>query len=155
MNPIIYIVIIVLLLIASPVIAKSKRYRGLVTPKELMPYYNKVLYYIEPYLNCSEIKKLDENIILLLKDIYKNNNCSDGIYKEIINKANDSDYVYSFSWLFIYSFLKNSNPLLKPSREELSALNHLKNRIKTIIIEEKNNIPENLFNFFDINGGLL
>lgn len=74
------------------------RKEGQFLKSEVKPYYNKVLYYIEPYINTDFGKKLNQKAVDLLDYIYKENKrrvnpTTDDIYKLIINNSNNNDYV--------------------------------------------------------------
>lgn len=116
--------------------------------QETKPYYNKIIYYLEPYLNTEFGKKLNRTAIDLLNYTYKWNKKianprEDDIYIKIITNHNNNDYVYAFAWLFLYSHIGdivNKESVMFP----------LATKIKRIVHEEKDTLPQELIDFFDI-----
>lgn len=124
------------------------RKEGQFLKSEVKPYYNKVLYYIEPYINTDFGKKLNQKAVDLLDYIYKENKrrvnpTTDDIYKLIINNSNNNDYVYSFTWLFLYSYIGD---IYNEERIEFP----LASKIRKCVKEEKDSLPQELIDFFEV-----
>lgn len=124
------------------------RREGQFLKPEVKPYYNKILYYIEPYINTDFGKKLNQKAVDLLDYIYKENKrrvnpTTDDIYKLIINNSNNNDYVYSFTWLFLYSYIGD---IYNEERIEFP----LASKIRKCVKEEKDSLPQELIDFFEV-----
>ena len=124
------------------------RKEGLFLKSEIKPYYNKILFYLENYINTDFGKNLNEKAISLLEYIYKRNKTlvnpeNDDIYKHIIDNRDNNNYVYSFAWLFLHSHMGEVT-----NKESIEF--PLAQKIRRIVYEEEKELPQELLDFFEI-----
>lgn len=136
-----------LLVLFGYILPKWER-EGYFLKKEVKPYYNKLLFYLEPYINTDFGKRLNQKAIDLLNYTYKWNKSladprDDDVYKLIIDNRNNNDYVYSFAWLFLYSHIGDIT-------NEESIEFPLASKIRKCVKEEKDTLPQELIDFFEI-----
>ena len=119
---------------------------------EVRPLYNRIMYYVEPYIGCDFAMEIRETALSELEHIYKNKDSSAPVYKYIIDNAKDNSFLYDFAWLYIFYALNHSHPpLIRPSDEELHAKRELHTRIIKLLNSEIDNLPKILLDYFQIN----
>ncbi len=125
---------------------------------EIKPYYNDISYILSPYSSCEWAKRINRLAISELTSIFnaytslceQNPNREADIYSHIIENRNNRTYKYHFSLTFVYWGTKNAHTAVPDHTQELGRTELQKSLIRKMYADI-DNIPQELFDYFEIN----
>lgn len=141
--------------IIFPIIATNLHRKGYYIKKEVRPYYDKIYSFVEPYINTEFCKVILQKSEAILQDLYKcylsfakqSSLRNDDVCKLVIEKSQDRYFVELFSLLLVFSFRYNTS--LRPSEEDMNALQALQSFARKKLKNLIDDIPECLFFYFE------